>query len=200
MNTENASKPTGRRYGSVEELMEGNGISQEVQAKVEKLKSETAVTLHLARLRQMKGITQEKMAELIGVTQSAVSKIESGADDDLTLGIIKQYAKATKISFGMEIGKRPTHVEAVKTNVSRMKYHLEALAKIANQHEELQNDIEAFFSEALNNILSILAKCSRQLPLCGGAEKSEVEISVVKTDIKIPSAKAKEEPPMPLAV
>jgi len=45
-------------------------------------------------------------------------------------------------------GRPPTHVEAVNTHALGICSHLEALAKIANQNEELEKEIQGFFGEA----------------------------------------------------
>ena len=59
-----AAKVTGRKYGSVADLMRGEGVSQEVQGKVKELENETRVVDYLARLRQGAGLTQEDMAAM----------------------------------------------------------------------------------------------------------------------------------------
>src|SRR4051812_26277429 len=89
------AKPTGRRYQSVEALMQGENVSPEVQAKVAENANDTKVALQLARLRQRAGLTQEEMAHLLGCTQSAISKLEAGRDEELTLRDLKEYARAT---------------------------------------------------------------------------------------------------------
>ena len=76
--------------------MRGEGVSQEVQNRVKELENETRVVDYLVRLRQAAGITQEDMAKALGVTQSAISKLESGTDLELTLGEIRGYARATE--------------------------------------------------------------------------------------------------------
>jgi transcriptional regulator with XRE-family HTH domain len=85
--------------------MKGEEVSKEVQDKVNQLKQESRVVDHLARLRQAAGITQEEMAAALGVTQSAISKLESGIDSDLTLGEIEGYARVTKQRIGLTVGE-----------------------------------------------------------------------------------------------
>ncbi len=151
MNTENEkqpAKPTGRRYDSVKALIGAEGVSQEVQEKMEEIRRETRAVLQLAKLRQSAGITQKDMAKHLNVTQSAISKLEAGRDEDVTLREIKEYAKATNQRIGVLFGKPLTHVEAVQAHALAIKLHLEDLAKIANNHDELEKDIKGFFGEA----------------------------------------------------
>jgi len=173
-----AAKATGKKYGSVADLMRGESVPQEIQEKFKELERETRVVVQLAKLRQAAGMTQEEMAKAMGVTQSAISKLESGTDLDLTLREIKEYSRVTDQRIGLMFGKPLTHVEAVKCHAQAIRQHLEALAMIANRHDELEKDIQGFFGEAFFNILTILAECGDKLP--GNGRDSGVRIEVLK--------------------
>jgi transcriptional regulator with XRE-family HTH domain len=179
MNTETKTPATrtGRKYATVKDLLAGEGIASEVRAKYREIASETRITLHLARLRQAAGMTQEQMAEKLGVSQSAISKLESGRDEDLTLREVRDYSRATNQRIGMNFGKPYSHVEAVKLHALAIRDRLEALAKLANQHEEMEKNIKAFFGEAFFNLLDIMVSCGSQLP----EDKGEVGIEIVKS-------------------
>ena len=112
--TRKPSRPTGRKYNSVEALMEGEGVSMEVQEKVMEMERETRIVLQLALLRQKAGITQAEMAKRMGVTQSAISKLESGRDEDLTLREIEEYSRVTGQRIALTFGKPKDNVEAAK--------------------------------------------------------------------------------------
>jgi|SRR5882724_1683544 len=170
------SKPSGRKYSSVEALMRGEGLSQEMKAKVSELTTETRVTLQLAKLRQLSEITQEEMAKHLGVTQSAISKLESGRDEEITLREIREYARVTDQRISVMFGKPLTHVEAVKIHANGLKTRLESLAKIANQNEDFQNEIKGFFGEAFFNLFNIMANCSNMLPPGEGDVEIKIEI------------------------
>ncbi|MCX6917354.1 MAG: helix-turn-helix domain-containing protein [Verrucomicrobia bacterium] len=173
-----AAKATGRKYGSVADLMRGEGVSQEVRDKAKELENETRVVDYLARLRQAAGITQEEMAKALGVTQSAISKLESGTDAGVTLGEIRGYSRATEQRIGLLFGKPLTHVESVKCHALAIKHNLECLAQIANRHDELEKDIQGFFGEAFFNILNILSECGDKLP--GNGRDTGVRIEIIK--------------------
>jgi len=94
--------------------MEGEGVSMEVQEKVMEMERETRVVLQLALLRQKAGITQAEMAKRMSVTQSAISKLESGRDEDLTLREIEEYSRITGQRIALTFGKPKDNVEAAK--------------------------------------------------------------------------------------
>ena len=168
MNTElekkGPARPTGKRYASVKDLLRGENVSLDVQSKIEELRKETGLTEILAKLRVAAGLTQEQVAERFGVTQSAISKLESGRDEDLTLADIRRYTELTGQRISLMFGKPLTHVEAVKVHALGIKQRLTTLAKLAHKDEELERSIQGFFGEAFFNILDILAKCHQQMP------------------------------------
>jgi transcriptional regulator with XRE-family HTH domain len=191
-----AAKRTGRKYSSVAELMRGEGVSQEIQDKVNEMEKETRVVLQLARLRQAAGITQKEMAKAMGVTQSAVSKLESGTDLDVTLREIRDYSRVTDQRIGLMFGKPATHVESVKCHALAIRHHLESLATIANRHDELEKEIQAFFGEAFFNILTILAECGDKLPSNGRDSGVRIEIMRQGSASRVATPNLKAPPPV----
>lgn len=159
-----AARPTGKRYASVHDLLQGEKVTSDVQSKVAELGKETGLAEILANLRVAAGFTQEQAAERFGVSQSAISKLESGRDEDLTLGEIRKYAELSGQRIGLMLGKPLTHVEAVKVHALGIKSRLTALANLAHKDEEIERSIQGFFGEAFFNILDILSKCHQQLP------------------------------------
>ena len=170
------AKPSGRKYTSVDALLSGEGLSQEVRAKVSELKSETRVALQLAKLRQATGLTQDEMARHLGVSQSAISKLESGRDEEVTLREIREYARVTDQRICVMFGKPFTHAEAVRLHAGGLKERLEALAKLANQNQEFQAEIKGFLGEAFYNLFNIMAGCNNMLPAGEGDVEIKIEI------------------------
>jgi len=193
------AKLTGRKYASVDALMREGGVSEEVRSKVAAMESDTRIALQLAKLRQRAGMTQEDMAKHFGLTQGAISKLESGHDDEITLREIREYARATGQRVNVMFGKPFSHVEAVKLHAYGIKHRLEALAAIANQNDDhqIKQEIRGFFGEAFFNILEILSVCNNMLPSTGN--EFEVKMEVIK-DEGLTTAKAKTTSREPIAV
>jgi DNA-binding XRE family transcriptional regulator len=61
------------------------------------------LALKIAKLRDKKGLSQQEMAKLMGTSQQAISRIESGDYAGFTLKTLEKIAKATgtrvKIEF-----------------------------------------------------------------------------------------------------
>ena len=168
----------GRNYDSVNALMRGEGMTKEVQDKVSQFASETRITLQLAQLRQTAGITQKQMADALGVTQSAISKLESGKDEDLTLKDIREYSRITGERISLMCGKPYTHAEAIKLHAAGLKIRLEQLASLAVKHDDLQSEIKGFLGEAFFNLFNIVTLCSEKLPQ--GENDLEVRVEILQ--------------------
>ena len=172
------AKLSGRRYNSVTALMKGESVSQNVQKEVKELFAKTAVVRRLVELRHRAGLTQEELANRLSRTQSAISKLESGRDEDLTVKEIREYVQATDQRIGLMFGKPMNHVEAIKEMAFGIKSRLMALAKLANRDGELEKEIQGFFGEAFFNILSILSECQGAMPNTDGNPLS-VKVEVI---------------------
>lgn len=170
-------KTTGKGYASVQEMMQGLQLNSALQKKVSELEKETHLTQMLTGVRQQSGLTQEQMAAKLGVTQGAVSKLESGRDDDLTIAEIRKYSEVTGQRIGLLFGKPLNHVEAVKLHSLAIKRHLTALTEIAHQDEDFEKEIQAFFGEAFFNILNIMSKCQQQMP--NGKDSVQVRFELI---------------------
>ncbi len=159
-----APVPTGRDYTSVAEMLAGEGADHEAQARFLALQAETRISKLLGKLRTQHGITQQQMGERLGCTQSAISKLEAGRDEDLTLGQIRDYAKALDECLGIGFGRPYTHAEAINLHAEGMRAHLIELTKIARKDGELDRHVQAFFGEAFFSLLKIIATCQEHMP------------------------------------
>ena len=169
------SKPTGKRYASVADLMRGEDLSKEVVARVGELESETRITKQLACMRAAVGLTQAQMAERLEVTQGCISKWESGQDEELTIRVLRMYCQTTGKRIGLIMGKPMKHVEAVKAFAMGLRDRLKALAAMAHSDGEMERSIQAFFGEAFFNLLDIFENCQRDMPDC---EDFEIRLDV----------------------
>ncbi len=54
---------------------------------------------NLRKLRELKGLSQEKLARLASVSNNTIIKIEAGKNKNPTLEILKKIAKVLEISI-----------------------------------------------------------------------------------------------------
>ncbi|MCX6594343.1 MAG: helix-turn-helix transcriptional regulator [Acidobacteria bacterium] len=67
-------------------------MKPEVRTRIEAEASGLSGELHLAELRKARGLTQEAVAELLGVSQAEVSKMERRSE--LYIGTLKKFIEA----------------------------------------------------------------------------------------------------------
>jgi DNA-binding XRE family transcriptional regulator len=60
------------------------------------------LAMKIARLREKKGLSQQQMAKLMGTSQQAVSRIESGEYEGFTLKTLEKIAEATGTKVKIE--------------------------------------------------------------------------------------------------
>jgi transcriptional regulator with XRE-family HTH domain len=172
------TRATGKRFSSVDEYLSKQGTTDEVSSQVSELARATQLVDMLVESRRDCGMTQQQVAKKLGVTQGAISKLESSTDAELSVNDLKRYAQALQQRYVLTVGKPMNHVEAVKWHAFRIKEHLSALAALAHKDEEMDPAIQAFFGEAFFNILSILEKCQDELPY------NETEVRLKRIDEK----------------
>lgn len=60
------------------------------------------LAMKIATLREKKGLSQQQMAKLMGTSQQAVSRIESGEYEGFTLKTLEKIAEATGTKVRIE--------------------------------------------------------------------------------------------------
>jgi len=60
------------------------------------------LAMKIAKLREKKGLSQQQMAKLMGTSQQAVSRIESGEYEGFTLKTLEKIAEATGTKVKIE--------------------------------------------------------------------------------------------------
>ncbi len=97
----------------------------QLRRRVEETLNEMRIEQDLAGLREKRGLSQTQLAKVVGVSQPAIAKIESGKVKNLQLKTLVKYAAALGGSVKVEIRKnrrdRPkAKAVAIKTKRRRL--------------------------------------------------------------------------------
>ena len=94
-------KSNNRQYRTVSEMLRQSAGQDEALTadELDKFSAERELVKDLATLRSARGLSQQDLALSLGRTQSWVSKLENGRDDDLRLGEIRTYLDALGLEF-----------------------------------------------------------------------------------------------------
>ena len=156
-----------QQYDSVSAMLRdvANADSALTATEFEQHIADRKLVKDLAIARSLQRLTQEDVAKKVGRSQSWVSKLEHGADDELTIGDLRAYLSALGLEFRPGAMKQgATLVEEIKFLSFAIKDKLTRLAEMAKEGDGMTESIADFFCEAFHNINRLLAKAADQLP------------------------------------
>jgi len=132
----------------------------------------------LSTLRSSRGIPQQRVADELGVTQSAVSKIEKGFDETLTIREIQAYARV--LGFGVEI-----RFLKPMTLAERIRYHSSRLSAL--MHEligKVKGDKEA--TRGVNEVVDkLLLRIGEAIGRLRRSSRDEVAESPAHAELRV---------------
>jgi len=144
-------------------LLKALGADEEFVQSFEKKHREEAISAHLQSMRARRNLTQELVAERLGVTQSAVSKLEHKENGTITLEELDSYLNAISETLTITFGKEPCIVDKIKRHAFHIRYLLDELADVADDDPAIREGVESFWREATNNIAFLLGR-SKAVP------------------------------------
>jgi transcriptional regulator with XRE-family HTH domain len=138
----------------------------------------------LADLRNLMGISQSDVAEQLGCTQSKVSKLENGYDDNVTLHDLVAYAKLFDSDLTILFSsKEDSLVSQIKYYAMGIKHCFEQMNNLVQQDAEIGQGVAAFHIEALLNLVKIVGDSSQHL-LSSIQPSVEPKVRLQMQDIK----------------
>jgi transcriptional regulator with XRE-family HTH domain len=127
--------------------------------------AERKLVKDLAILRSARGLSQADVAKKLDRSQSWVSKLEHGTDDELCLGDLRAYLSVFGLEFRAGVVKQnATIVDEVKLLAFAIRQKLITLAGMAKEGDELVEHIAQFFGDAFHNINRFLCDAAAKLP------------------------------------
>jgi transcriptional regulator with XRE-family HTH domain len=153
-----------KRYSKVSDMVEATASPDFAEA-FKKQVAERQLIQKLQLLRVHCGLSQADVADRLKCTQSKISKLESGKDNDLSIGDLLGYANAT--GYGIQI----VFIKEDEKLVDEVKYHffetkklMERLVELADVDEDIAKGIAGFFGEACLNFVTMLLEKVKKLP------------------------------------
>ncbi|WPJ94008.1 helix-turn-helix domain-containing protein [Coraliomargarita algicola] len=156
----------------VKSLGKNDALTQSVNQRIHSRK----LVKKLIVARSQAKLSQADLARKLDCTQSRISKIENGSDDQLRVADLRAYSKALDTGIMFSIGEPKRHaVESIKHHALQIKHHLDQLASLAQKDEQISTGVEDFFSETLFNMLKIVEDSARKLPT-NSMEEDDIRI------------------------
>ena len=166
MKTHKTKTATKKPYRSVAEMVgdlsEDRAFAEAMRKKLE----ERSVVDMLMAIRSVQDLSQKDIAGRMGCTQSRISKLEAGKDEDLRIGDLQSYAGALGLDLMMVLGKKSqgrTMVDKVKQHALAIKRLLESMAALADKDDSIAEGVKVFFHEAAFNLAKIVQDATNTL-------------------------------------
>jgi len=154
-----------KRYSNVSKMLHDLSGDDQFNKEFDERVGQRQLVKFLIALRTVKNVSQADVANALGVTQSKISKIESGIDDDLRFGELKAYARALGMDIELFLANRErTIVDDVKFHAFRFKHFLDQLAKFAERDEGIAHGVANFMGEAFFNVVKLIQDSASRLP------------------------------------
>lgn len=159
--------PKTKKYQSVSAML--RDISEDnaalTSAEFDEYIAERKLVKDLAILRSARGLSQDDVAAKLEHSQSWVSKLENGTDDELCIGDLRAYLSVFGLEFRAGAVKaNATIVDEVKLLAFAIRQKLITLAGMAKEGDELVEHIAQFFGDTFHNINHFLSDAAAKLP------------------------------------
>lgn len=116
--------------------------------------------------RALLDMSQKDVADKMNCTQSRVSKLENGKDDDLPIGAFRDYAAALGLEMSIVLSrsdKPTTIVDRVKQHTFAIRRLLTRLTKLAGDDGAMVDGTKQFLCEVILNAAKSVVDANKNL-------------------------------------
>lgn len=177
-----------KRYRSVTEMVRALSEDQAFADKMAHSLEERNIINHLMAMRTSLGMSQQDIAAKMKCTQSRVSKLENGRDDDLRIGDFHAYAEALGLRLAILLGKKeqPPIAERIRYHISSLKRLFVELSDLVGDDDAMKKGAWRFMLKstcvAASEIAKLLKHVAQKLPQPRRDVTSPIEIEMQKDD------------------
>lgn len=164
------------QYKSISEMVSSIPLEKDLENEIVEHISRRQIVKNLITTRIKCDMSQSDIAAKMKCSQSRISKLENGFDDDLDLGTLQSYANAIQFELQlMFLPKKRTVLDEIKFFAFRIKDRLDYLAKLAHKDEKIAGGVTRSFGNLLFNFVSMIHDCAQSLPAKSPSEGIVVE-------------------------
>lgn len=154
-----------KKYKSVTDMVRDLATDQAQAKELEQHLNKRNIVDFLFGLRCSKDVSQKQIADRLKCSQSRISKLENGEDDDLRLGDLQQYLDAIGLDLRLVICKKNWKaMDEVKFHALQIHRCLRAMCRIAKTDEQIAKGVSEAHLETLVNVIDIVLDSAKTLP------------------------------------
>ncbi|WP_417733991.1 helix-turn-helix domain-containing protein [Rosistilla oblonga] len=159
-------------------MLDGIGVEHEFNQSVAREIQSRELVTSLIVLRHRAELTQAELAEKMGCTQSAISKLESSDDDSLRIGDLKSYLSAVDAQSHISLLPKSFKLaDQVKYHCCRVNDLIHELATLTDRDEKLGLGVSQFFGEAFCNMFRFFESAQARIQ---SVKRASFSVSIVE--------------------
>ena len=173
-----------KRYSSVPDMVRHVSEDSDFAESVAREIAERNIIDFLMALRTSAGMSQSDIAEKMKCSQSRISKLENGKDDDLRIGDFHAYAEAIGFELAIFLGKkeRPPIALRIEYHISSLKSLFRELSKLAGDDKVIQKGAFKVIIEtictATKGLAELIKDVGRRLPQTQKKRSTRIQIEM----------------------
>jgi transcriptional regulator with XRE-family HTH domain len=149
-------------------------------------------------LRTRAGLSQQELAQKLGCTQSKISKVESGNDEDIRFGDLVDYASAIEHEMRiLLVPKNQTLADEVKIHAFVIKRLLSRLVQLAGDDKAMSDGVQQFLVEAAFNLGRFIESAVSNLPPLAEEFSHPLQVETPNLQAEMQASQEHEMPTMP---
>lgn len=150
-----------KRYKSVTEMVRALAVDQDFADDVERRIAGREILDTLMAVRTRLGMSQNDLAAKMKCTQSRISKLENGKDEDLRIRDFNQYAEALGLDILIVLLRNGhTIVDDIKYHAMSIRRLFGRLTELAEADPKIAQGVAGFCGEAHYNLLRIVLEAA----------------------------------------
>jgi transcriptional regulator with XRE-family HTH domain len=174
-----------KRFSNVADMVRHVSENKEQAEETARQIEEMNIVNFLVGLRTAQEMSQSDVAEKIGCTQSKVSKLENGIDNNLNIGDVNAYARALGFEMMIVLGKKDrTLVQQINVHMNAVRRLMTRLAEFVGGSDDLikHGATGAFLSAAEHLITGTSEVLQNIVAACPNLPKDESHAIQIQAD------------------
>ena len=164
------------RYANPQEMVRDLSDDKEQAERTIRIIQERTIIDHLMAMRSSLDMSQHDLAAKMKCTQSRISKLENGKDDDLTIGAFRDYARALGLNMCIQLYRdTPKIADQIRYHALSIEKLFKQIAKVAKDDHAITQGVMKLFEATARQFAEIATVIAQDL-------KSQEPTSIIRVE------------------
>ena len=154
-----------KQYSSVTEMISDSPLEKSRRYEIVERIASRQIIKRLLALRATRGMSQKEVANRMNCSQSRISKLENGVDDDIRFGDMRDYLNAIDHDMSLFIcPKQWESFQQIKFSAFRIRECLGQLVEMAGDDPAIVQGVSKAHVETIVNLIKLVVDSAKDLP------------------------------------